>query len=188
MKNKTLLIAMILLVFSACNEEHFANKVIKDIGNGVYASPLCVGRSIDKTDLLIHDDVFSLAEIYNKAANERSEIKDYEIYFQTNVMFDKFALIESKHSVRELLSLNIRHVSSDKDMYKYFDDVREDARLNDKNYFSLDEISYVSTAYSSVDEYFMKYKISTRQEDKIAYLTIMKIPNKGYRVTSFIII
>lgn len=192
MRNKILVIALILLTFTACNEEHFANKVMKDIGNGVYASPLCEGRSIYPLDLLNHSEVFDLANIHNEEAKTRSKIKNFEVDFQTNIMFDKFILIESIHSNVDLLSLNVRYDSnevgsSQEDIDENFNYLRENAKLNDKNYFSLGEKYFISTAYTNIDRYFMKYKVSTRQVDKIAYMTVMKIPNKGYRVTSFVI-
>ena len=88
MKNKILVITLILLAFTSCNEEHFANKVMKDIGNGKYVSISFEDYSSKILDLYKNDDVFSFLEVNNAEAEQRYEIKNKEAYFQTDKMFD----------------------------------------------------------------------------------------------------
>lgn len=185
MKTKLLLFAAIIFIISSCNESHFANKVMKDIGNGKYVTPLSLSHAISPLDVLLKKEVFNLAEVKDREANEGYEVKDFEYFFQANIMFDDFKLIESKHTNVDMLELNICDSSYDKDLLENWNIVRDYRKADDKNFKHVNDKMYISTNYKMVDFYEMKYKITSKQFDKIALLNVIKIPKEGYRVTSF---
>jgi len=195
MKKIYLLILTILMI--SCDESHFANSVMKDIGNGRYAQATSGGVYSDEVldllnstkamDILNNEDVFSLADIHDKEANQKIKIENWENSFDIDVMFDNFNLVESQHLNEDLLRLVTIPKNGDENLIIALRMGQDMDKETDKNYLTLSEYSYLSTAYANIDKYRMKYKITVNQTDRIAYLTVIKIPKKGYRVTSFVI-
>src|SRR5680860_1209893 len=104
---KIYLIALIAVTFISCDETNFGNKVMKDFGSGKYVLATVYPTENEYLDLMnatkalniLHDEeVFSLADIYDKEANQKREIENWENSFNIDVMFDNFNLLESQHS------------------------------------------------------------------------------------------
>lgn len=177
------LLFVLLVSLISCTETHFANKVMRDIGDGKFMTTSLVrGFSI-----IQNDDVFDLAEVYDKKARERREL-DYENFFMTDIMFDGFKLIETRHEIVSLLEFNTIHKNESTELKDILIEVRENSRVNDKNYRDLSDSTYISTAYADINKYIMKYKISTKLSDRIGYLTVIRIPDEGFRITSFFVL
>lgn len=157
---------------------------MRDLGDGKYVSvSLVKGMSI-----LNNKDVFDFAEVSNQEA-QREEKLDYEDFFMTDIMFDDFKLIESTHEQIDLLRVHwITSYDDTEDLERFFRNSKEDDRKNDRNFKELEDQSYIGTAYEDVSKYTMKFKISSKLMDRIAFMTVMKIPGEGYRVTSFFVL
>lgn len=179
-------VALITLL-SSCGKTHFANNVMTDIGNGKYVSAGDGDFSTKGLEILLNDKIFSLADVYNYEAEQRTKISKFEKYFQTDVMFDSYKLVEKKHSNVDLLSISTSHKNDIEGLRENWRALKENCKTNDENFVLLNDSTYISTNYKNIDKYILKYKISTKQTNRIAYLTIVKIPNKGFRVTSFLL-
>jgi len=198
---KISLITLIAVTFISCNdnETSFGNKVMKDFESGKYVVVSTIHRTenehlkslMDESKVLFvltNEEVFSMVEIHDKEAKQKREMENWENYFHIDVMFDDFNLLESQHSKEDLLSIVTIPKSLDEIVINAMRMGQEDDKETDKNYFALSEYSFIHTAYTNIDISRMKYKITVNQTDRIAYLTVMKIPDEGYRVTSFIIL
>lgn len=182
MKNSYLILLFISLI--SCTETQFGNKVMRDIGNGKYTSGL-ISKGYT---LLDNDEVFDFCEIYNLEATKEKRIDNEEDYFMTEVLFNDFQLVETQTLEVDLLGFMMSDTETGPKSKENSEALKKFYRDSDKNYREIGGAAIVYTSYTAVKKHLMKYKISTRQSDRIAYLTVMKLPGKGYRVTSFLVL
>ena len=160
---------------------------MKDIGNGKFSSISYNGYSTKSTVLSQNEGVFDMSEVWNIEAGQKSKVTNQGDFFYTDVLFDDFKLIETIMTNVDLYELDVCNKRDGPEMKKMFNSLREITAKSDKGYISLSDTTFISTHYNKVDKFYMKYKISTKLTSKIAYLTVMNIPDEGLRVTSFVV-
>lgn len=189
---KLLLFATSFLFFGCNPAENFANKVIQQIGDGKYVSVTYNGYSSKALDILgKYNDTFDFAEIHNEEIMENKTIDNEESYFQTDFMFDSFKLIESTESTIDLYGKDIdsRFVNklSDSDEKKYEKIRKEDVTKNHKAYKVINDTTYTYIETENVPKFIFRYKLKRNNTSVVARMSVIKVPEKGYRVTSFFI-
>lgn len=185
-------IAVLILFFSSCSSPNgVAEKALKLVGRGTF-----VPTSVDKylggepmsTIGLFTDygDIFDNALIDNSEAeffleNGYTRETPRRVYFNfSDVMFSKFELINKKE-----ISYDIRSIID----YSKFDGLTPEAiqRLKDAYNNLHKEYKEQGTIATWLEgegvlTYILRYNLENKN---IAEITVLKLPDKGYRVCSF---
>ncbi len=190
MRFKLPIIIALILCFASCNPaetpESVADKVLIEISNELLTGKPCSTEHIS-LDLMYSDMA--------KAAIEGNIIPDFDKYFATDKPFSRWDLVETIEGCPI-------------DLYKLWDitgDVGATIRVGlldiykseggvsgDKKLLKITDRFAITLEYKNVPLYKIKYKIDSRHVDfvgdeyRIATVGVIKHPEDGYKVVSFI--
>lgn len=186
---------IVCAVLASCSSPtSVAEKALKTIGLGTFASS-DLDRLLGTEPLAVIMLTTDYGDIFDDALQKSSEAefareKGYHrktktsSYFDfSNVLFDRFELISKEELTRDLYGITDYKSMRDSDLDKEviesmikIDKGRKDYELSGDGYYG----TWLEA--ENVPWILMRYKLDNKY---IASLSVLKLPNKGYRVCSF---